>query len=91
LTALDLAVAENRQGRVYIASIFVEALPGALALLRAQMLVCSEVFDEATDLWAWSGYAAAFDALPLGAAAPLYAADVITLAGSPLAVNFRRL
>jgi hypothetical protein len=86
MSVFDVAVAENRQGRVRVADVMC-AEPAA-DLVRARMLVCNEEFDASAGEWTWTGYAPEFDRLPLGATAPVYQAVINQAADGGLSLSF---
>ena len=85
---LTVALAQNRQGRVLVAG---DMMLQAIVLLSEHMMCCSKTYDEASDTWTFAGYAPGFQALELGASAPLYSADVTAVDGAPPTVTFRKL
>ena len=85
---LTAALAQNRQGRVLVAG---DLVLDAVTLLFEHMMLCSKVYDEAKDTWTFSGYAPGFQALELGASAPVYAAEITARDDAPVTVTFRKL
>ena len=85
---LTVALAQNRQGRVQIASdMVVEWIP----LLLEHMLICSKEHDETFEFWTYSGYAPGFQALELGASPPLYVAVITAHDDAPVTLTFGKL
>jgi len=84
------AMRENRQGRVRVAACFEGHNELALAPVRAAMMIIQIERDEFSECSEWRGYSPAFDALPLGAAAPLYAATISSGGDGAVSVEFSR-
>src|SRR5271167_25374 len=66
------AIRENRRGMVRVAEYLIDDDAPKVLLLRSRMAVFEEIPDQYA-CWRWFvGYAAEFEALPLGSPAPEY-------------------
>jgi hypothetical protein len=85
---LTVALAQNRQGRVLVAG---DRYSEAWMLLVEHMMICSKVWDLASETWTFSGYAPGFEALELGRSPPSYAAVITARDDAPVTLTFRHL
>jgi hypothetical protein len=83
----DEAVRQNRRGFIFVAK---EVGPQALDLVSARMLITNRREDTFRRVERWEGYSADFEALSLGASAPLYEARFNQAANGSLTLTFRR-